>query len=129
METDDIFTDQMKICRPVFLEQIGRITICIVSDFCDIVCQCIQPYIYDMLRIKIYRNTPAEGCSGDSLILQTRKQDGVHHRCLSGNRLDKFRMCIDIVDQTIRIFAHFKEICFLLSRLNLTAAVRAFSVY
>ena len=82
-----------------------------------------------MLRIKIYRNTPAEGCSGYTQILQTRKQEVVHHLIFSGNRLDKFRMCIDIVDQTIRIFAHFEEICFLLSRLNLTTTVRAFAVY
>ena len=129
METDDIFTDQMKVCRPVFLEQVRRITICIVTDFCDIVCQRIKPYINNVLRIKIYRNTPAEGCSGYTQILQSRKQEVVHHLIFSGNRLNELRMSVDVVDEAVSVFAHFEEICFLLSRLNLTTAVRAFAVY
>ena len=38
-------------------------------------------------------------------------------------------MCIDMLNQTVCIFAHFKEICLLLRRLYLTSAVRAFTVY
>ena len=59
METDNIFSDQMQISRPQLLKLICG-TIRIISNLCDIVCQCIQPDIYDMFRIKIYRNSPAE---------------------------------------------------------------------
>ncbi len=38
-------------------------------------------------------------------------------------------MRINMLDQTVCIFAHFKEIRFLLCRLHLPAAVRTFSVY
>ena len=64
METDDVFSDQMQVCRPVFVEQLGRIAICIITDLGNIVGQSVQPYIDNMLRIKVYRDTPAEGCSG-----------------------------------------------------------------
>ena len=38
-------------------------------------------------------------------------------------------MLVNMCNQTIRIFAHFKEICFFLCRLYLTTAVRAFSIH
>ena len=63
METDDILADQMQICRPVTMVQFVRIAIHIIAKTCDIVGQRVDPYIYDMSRIKIYRNTPFEGCS------------------------------------------------------------------
>ena len=38
-------------------------------------------------------------------------------------------MCINMLDQTVRVFAHFKEIRLLLCRLNLAPAVWAFSIH
>ena len=129
METDDIFSDQVQVCRPVFLKQLTAVAVTVIADTCDIVGQCIQPYIYDMLVIKVDRNAPFEGCSRYTQILQTRQQEVVHHLVFSGYRLDKLRMCIDMFNQTVCIFAHFKEICLLLRRLYLTSAIRAFAVY
>ena len=129
METDDILTDQVQVCRPVFLKQFTAVAVTVIADTCDIVGQCIQPYIYHMLRIKVDRNAPFEGCSGYTQILQTRQQEVVHHLILSGYRLDKLRMCIDMLDQTVCIFAHLEEISLFLRRLYLTSAVRAFAVY
>ena len=58
METDDILTDQVQVCRPVFLEHLGAFPIALIADSGDIVRQRIQPYIHHMLRIKIHRNSP-----------------------------------------------------------------------
>ena len=111
------------------LKQLTAVAVTVISDTGDVVGQCIQPYIYDMLRIKVDRNAPFEGSSGYTQILQTRQQEVVHHLVFSGYRLNKLRMCIDMLNQTVCIFAHFKEICLLLCRLYLTSAVRAFAVY
>ena len=129
MEANDIFTDQMKICRPVFLEQFTVIAIAVVAKAGDIVGQCIQPYIGNMLRIKGNRNAPGEGGSGYAQILQTRKQEIVHHLVLSGYRLDELRMLVDVRNQAVCVFAHFEEVSLLLGRLYLAAAVRALAVY
>ena len=129
METDDIFSDQMKVCRPQLVELLCTVSVCIISDSCDIVCKSIKPYIYNVLWIEIYRNSPLEGCSGYTQILKSRKEEVVHHLVLTGNRLNELRMCIDMLDQTICIFAHFEEICLFLCRLNRATAVRTFSIY
>ena len=82
-----------------------------------------------MLGIKAYRNPPAKGGSGYTEILKARKQEVVHHLVFPGNRLNKFRVSVDVLNQPIRIFAHFEEICLLLGRLHLSAAVGAFAVH
>ena len=129
METDDIFSDQMKVCRPQFVELLCAVSVCVISDSCDIVCKSVKPYIYNVLWIEIYRNSPLEGCSGYAQILKSRKKEVVHHFVLTGNRLNELRMCVDMLDQTISILAHFKDICLFLCRLNRATAVRTFSIY
>ena len=129
METDDILSDQMQVCRPVLLELIGAFSVAVISDSGDIVGQSVQPYIHHMIRIKVHRNSPFEGRSGYTQILQSRKQEVVHHLIFSGYRLNKFRMRIDMLNQAICIFTHFEEICFLFCRLYFPSAVRTFSVY
>ena len=37
METDDIFTDQMQVCRPVLFEKVRRIAVAVITDTGDIV--------------------------------------------------------------------------------------------
>ena len=128
METDNIFSDQVQICRPVLVEQIAG-TIRIVTNLGDIVGQGIQPYIDHMLRVKIYRNSPAEGGTGNTQILQPRQQEVVHHLILSGYRLDEIRMGVDVINQAVCILAHFEEVCLLLCRLYLTATVRTLAVH
>ena len=60
---DDIFSNQMKVCRPQFVKLLCAVSVCVISDSCNIVCKSIKPYIYNMLWIEIYRNSPLEGCS------------------------------------------------------------------
>ena len=123
------FTDQMQVCRPVFLEQFAAVAVAVIAKTGDIVGQCIQPYIDNMLRIKVNRNAPFEGGSGYAQILQTRKQEVVHHLILSGYRLDELRM---LLMYSIRRSAYLlirKKYASSFGRLHLAAAVRAFAVY
>ena len=64
METNDIFTDQVQVSRPVLIEQLSAVSFRIIADTGDVVGQRIQPYIYYMSVIKIYRNTPLERSTG-----------------------------------------------------------------
>ena len=129
METDNILTDQMQVCRPVFLKLVSAVSVAVIADTGNIVGQRIQPYIGNMLWIERYRNTPVKGSSGYTQILKSWKKEVVHHLILSGNRLDKLWMRINVLDQLRCIFAHTEEICLFLCRLNLSAAVRALAVY
>ena len=129
METDDILTDQVQISRPVLVEQLAAVAVTVITDTGDVVAQCVQPYIGYVLWIKGYRNTPCKRGSGYTQILQTRKKEVVHHLVLTGYRLNKLRMGVDMLDQTVCVFAHLKEISFFLCRLYFTSTVRTFAVY
>ena len=69
METDDILTDQVQISGPQLLILLRAVAVRIIADTGDVVGQCIQPYIDDMLGIKSHRNTPGEGSTGYAQIL------------------------------------------------------------
>ena len=45
METDDVLTDQMQVCWPVFLEHLAVVAVTVIAKSGDIVRQRIQPYI------------------------------------------------------------------------------------
>ena len=128
MEADDIFSDQMQISRPKLFILLAAVAFRIVADTGNIVGQRIQPYINNVFLIEINRDTPFERGSGNAQILQSGKQEIVHHLVFAGYRLDKFRMAVDMVDQALRIFAHSEEICFFLCRFHFSAAVRTFPV-
>ena len=129
VETDDVLSDQVQIRRPVLLEEIAGFSVAVVSDSGDIVGQGVQPHVNHMLRVKVHRNSPLEGGTGHAEILQARKQEIVHHLVFPGNRLYKFRMLVDVVDQPIRVLTHTEEIRLFLGRLHLAAAVRALAVH
>ena len=129
METDNIFSDQMQIRRPLLLEQVAGLSVALVADAGDIVGQRVQPYVYHVLRVEVYRDAPFERGTGYAQILQTRKQEVVHHLILSGNRLNEFRMLVDMVNQTVSVFAHTEEISLFLGRLHLAATVRTLAVH
>ena len=129
METYNILSDQVQVSRPVFLILLTAFSVTVIANTGDIVGQGIQPYINDMLIIKVYRDPPLEGGSGNTQILQARKQEVVHHFILSGYRLYKFRMAVNMLDQSVSIFAHSEKICLFLCRLYLSSAVRTFAVH
>ena len=129
METDNILTDQMQVGRPVLLVEFITIAVHIIAKACNVVAESIDPYVNNMFVIKINRNTPFERSSGYTQILQTRQKEVVHHLILTGFRLNKFRMCIDIINQSVCIFAQFEEISFFLGINDFTAAVRTLAVH
>ena len=101
----------------------------VIADSRDIVAQGVQPHIDHMTLVKVHRNSPFEGASGNAQILQSRKQEIIHHLIFSGHGLDESGMLVDVSDQPVGIFAHLKEVRFLLCRLHFPSAVRAFSVH
>ena len=68
------------------------VAVTVIAESGDVVGQRVQPYVGDVLRIEGDRDAPGEGGSGYTEILQSRKQEVVHHLVLSGNRLDELRM-------------------------------------
>ena len=63
MESDNILSDKMKVCRPELLILFAWVTVCIITYTCNIVSKSIKPHIDYMLIIKINRDTPFERCS------------------------------------------------------------------
>ena len=129
METDNILTDQMQVSRPVLLVEFIAVAVHIIAKACNVVAEGIDPYINNMFVIKINRNTPFERGSGYTQILKTRQKEVVHHLVLTGFRLNKFRMCINIINQSVCIFAQFEEIRFFLGINDFAAAVRTLAVH
>ena len=128
VEADDVFTDQVQVSRPILVEHFAVIAIAVIADTGDVVGQCIQPNVSYVFWIEGNRNTPGEGGTGYAEILQTWQQEVVHHFVFTGNRLNEFRMFVDVFDEAVSVFAHFEEVSFFFCRLNFTAAVRAFAV-
>ena len=129
METDNVLPDQMQVCRPKLLILLTAVPAAVITDARNIIRQSIQPYIHYMLIVKIHRYPPLKGSPGYAQVLQPGQKEIVHHFVFAGNRLYKFRVGIDMLNQPIRIFTHFKEISFFLRRFHLPAAVRAFPVH
>ena len=71
METDNVFSDQMQVSRPQFCILFRAVSVCIITDSRDIVCQRVKPYINDMLIVKINRNSPLKRSSGYAQILKS----------------------------------------------------------
>ena len=119
----------MQVSRPQLVKLLSAFSPAVVANAGDIVGQGIQPHISHMLRVKTYRNPPGKGGPGHAQILKPGKQEIIHHLILPGNRLDELRVFVNVADQPVRVFAHLKEIRFLLGRLHRPAAVRTLSVH
>ena len=119
----------MQVRRPQLMILLGALPIALIADSRNIVCQGIQPHINHMLVVKIHRDPPLKGGSGNAQILQPRQKEIIHHLVLAGYGLNKFRMIIYVLDQPVCILAHFEKISFFPGRLHLPAAIRAFAVH
>ncbi len=75
MEAEYILTDDVHVAGPVFLEVLALLLIAligVISERGDIVAKRIEPNIYHMLIVEINGNSPLEGGTGKTEILQTR---------------------------------------------------------
>ena len=52
METDDVFSDQVQICRPQLVKLLTAFAVAVIANTGDVVGQRIQPYIGHMFGIK-----------------------------------------------------------------------------
>ena len=128
VETDDVLADEVQVCRPITLELLGGVAVAVVTDAGDVVCERVEPNIHDVLVVKIDRNAPLEGGSGNAEILQAGQEEVVHHFRFALRRLNELRVLIDVVDEAVCILAHLEEVCLFLRGLDLAAAVRALAV-
>ena len=129
METDNVLSDQMKVCRPELMKLLRTVSVTVIANTGNVVGQSIQPYISNVLGIKGNRNSPAESSSGNTQILKPWEKEIVHHLIFSGYWLNKLRMVINILNQSVGILAHTEEISFFFGRLYLPSAVGTLSVY
>ena len=129
METDNVLSDQMQVRGPQLLILFAAVSVRIVADAGNIVGKGVQPYINHMSVVKINRDAPFEGGPGYTQVLQARKEEIVHHLVFTGNGLNELRMVVNMLNQPVRIFAHFEEIGLFLGGLYFSAAVRALAVY
>ncbi len=58
VETDDVLSDKVQVCGPKFAELLGAVSVSIVADTCDVVCESVKPNINNMLGIEVNGNTP-----------------------------------------------------------------------
>ena len=130
MKAQDVLADNMS-ARPVFLKAFRLLVpgkIRVIAKGGNIVCQSIQPYVNDVAVIKVDRNAPGKRGSGYAQILQTGFEEVVDHLVFPAFRLDKIRMGLNVVHQTLCIFLHIEEIGFFSGFVNRPAAVRAVAV-
>ena len=71
METKNVLTDNMHICRPILIIQFALFFRCIAKGR-NIVWKCVNPHVHDMSRVKLNRNTPCKARSWHAQILQSR---------------------------------------------------------
>ena len=68
VEAKNILADYVSVCRPIFVEQLGA-AVGIIAESGDIVRKRVYPDIDDMLVVKVDRNAPFEGRTGNAEIL------------------------------------------------------------
>ena len=129
VEADDVLADEVQVCRPIALELLGGVAVAVVADAGDVVRKRIEPNVHDVLVVKIDRNAPLEGGSGNAEVLQAGQEEVVHHFRFALRRLNEFRVLIDVVDEAVCILAHLEEVRFFLCGLYRAVAVRTAAVF
>ena len=95
----------------------------------DIVGERVQPHVHDVFFVKVHGHAPSEGYAGNAKILQAFQKEIVHHFVLSRYGLNELGVCVDMLDQTVGVFAHFEKVRFFLGGLYFPATVGAFAVH
>ena len=68
MEAKNVLADYMRVCRPIFVEQLGA-AVGIIAESGDIVRKRVYPDIDDMFVVKVDRNAPFKRRTGNAEIL------------------------------------------------------------
>ena len=124
MEADDFLADEMKVCRPVFLELLGVVK---EADWRQVVRQRVEPDVDDVLRVDGHRDAPVKRRARDAEVFEALL-DEVDHLVAARCRLDEIRMLLDVLEHAVCILAHLEEIRFFRDFLHGTVTVRAAAV-
>ena len=127
VEANDVLAHEMHVRRPVFA--VERIIVRPVAQGGDIVGERVDPHIDHMLGVEFHGNAPGERRARHAQILQAGAQEVVQHLIGAGNRLNEFRVLLDVIDQPILVFAHAQEIAFFLHQFHGAAAIGAATVH
>ncbi len=129
VETKNVLANKVQVGWPVRLVVFAVVAICIVAKASEIVCKGVNPNVNNVLVVEVYWDAPLKGCSGHAKVLKSWFNEVVDHLVFAGFRLNEFRILLDVLHESILIFFKFEEVCFLLSLLNVSAAVWTFAIY
>lgn len=122
METKDVLPNQVNISGPI--AQIFAVVIGQIAERGDIVGQCVNPDVNDVLRIARNLDSPVKCAAGNAQILQTRLEEVVDHLVAAGFRLDEIRIGFDVLQQSVLILGQAEEVVLLPHFFDLTPTVR-----
>ena len=85
--------------------------------------------VQDAVALRVAHPDAQIIAGGSDVLVQMREGKRAGVELISIYGLDELRVLIDIIDESLRIFAHTEKICLFLRRLYRASAVRAFAVY
>ena len=124
VETHDLLADEVQVSRPVLVELLRVVE---EADRRQVVRQCVEPDVDDVLRIDGDRDAPVERGARNAEVVEALL-DEVDHLVAARDRLDEVRMVLDVLQHAVRILAHLEEVRLLGDFLHRAVAVRAASV-
>src|SRR5690606_32360853 len=94
----DVLADHMEIRGPEPLEAVARLIR--MADRGDVVGQCVQPDVHDVIWISRNRNSPPESGSADGKIAQSPLHKGDHF-VAPAFWTDEIRVCLVMRQQAV----------------------------
>ena len=127
VEAENILSDNVKICGPVFFEVLA-LPVNVVAQRGYIVRERVDPNVDDMFRVERNGNAPFERGSRNAQILKTGFEEVVYHLFLSQLGTDEIGVFLDIFHQPVRIFGHSEKVSLFFCSFYGASAVGTLSV-
>ena len=121
MEADDFLADEVQVSRPEFFKFFRVVD---VARRRQVVCQGVEPDVYDVLRVPGHLDAPVEGRAGYAQVFEAALDEGDHFVAPRFG-LDEIGIFFDEFQPAVGVFIHFQEVGFFLDQFEGTAAVRA----
>ena len=131
VEAQNVLTDDVNVSRPIFFEVLALLFKALVgvkANGGNVVGQRVKPNVNHVLVVKVNGNTPLKGGTGNAKILQTCLEEVVYHFLFAKLGLNEIGVFLDVLHQTVGIFAHFEEVSFFFCLRELATAVGALAV-
>ena len=117
MEPHNFLPDHLNVSRPELLEE--GVIFSHVTQGCNIITERINPHVHHVLRVARNLYPPVERRPGNSQIFKPRLNEVVEHLLFPGCRQDELRMFVVVLNETVSIPTHLKEVAILFNELNL----------